>query len=202
MKAPVYETMSVKPLGIFSLRNKADHSRRRSLLSHAFSHANLDATGPLIRARVERLIQVVGNSANGPLDVFMTFRLFALDVVGELFLGASFNALDHDRPPQFLEDMDRHFLLSGMEANLPWLYNVLWMLPIPSLQFFLTARQRMIEYGHDAYTNYIFRFGKDSGRKDLLTKILSLNWKALQCQSKRHSPRSAILSLQAQVREV
>lgn len=147
MKAPVYETMSVKPLGIFSLRNKADHSRRRSLLSHAFSHANLDATGPLIRARVERLIQVVGNSANGPLDVFMTFRLFALDVVRELFLGASFNALDHDRPPQFLEDMDRHFLLSGMEANLPWLYNVLWMLPIPSLQFFLTARQRMIEVG-------------------------------------------------------
>lgn len=48
MEASAYESMSVKPLGIFSLRNQADHSRRRSPLSHAFSQANLKNITPLI----------------------------------------------------------------------------------------------------------------------------------------------------------
>ena len=150
MKAPVYETMSVKPLGIFSLRNKADHSRRRSLLSHAFSQANLDATRPLIQGRVDRLVGIVEENRGRSLDVLKTFRLFALDVVGELFLGAPFNAMDMAKAPQFLEDMDRHFLLSGLEANFPWLYIMLWTLPNASLRSFLSARQRLIEVSSTA----------------------------------------------------
>ncbi|KAK4551890.1 hypothetical protein LTR86_010791 [Recurvomyces mirabilis] len=165
--------MSVPPLGIFSLRNKADHSLRRSLLSHAFSQGNLNDTTPLILAGVDRLMKVVGESANQPLDVFEKFRLFALDVVGELFLGASFGALHDDQPPQFLADMDRHFLLSGIQANFPWIYELLWVIPLPSLRSFLGARERMIDYGHSAYDDYLRRYGKNSGRKDLLTKILS-----------------------------
>jgi cytochrome P450 len=48
MKAPIYDSMSVKPPGIFSLRDKEQHRERRRLLSHAFSQSNLYKAEPLI----------------------------------------------------------------------------------------------------------------------------------------------------------
>ncbi len=48
MKAPVYVTMSMEPLGIFSMRDKYQHSQRRKLLSHTFSQSNLHESEPLI----------------------------------------------------------------------------------------------------------------------------------------------------------
>ena len=87
MKAEVYETMSVKPLGIFSLRDKGLHSQRRSLLSYAFSQGNLNNCAPLIHAHVLKLLQRLQEKAGKPTDVLLLFRLFSLDVVGKpLFL--------------------------------------------------------------------------------------------------------------------
>ena len=83
-KAPIYETFSVKPLGIFSLRDKTMHSERRRLLSHAFSQANLYDTEPLIAEKVDRLNQLVQDHADQPLNIFALFRMLALEVVGKV----------------------------------------------------------------------------------------------------------------------
>lgn len=86
MKAPIYDSMSVKPPGIFSLRNKQAHSARRSVLSHAFSQSSVAACVPLIRQHVQSLVDLVDKASGKPVDVFLLFRLFALDVVGEISL--------------------------------------------------------------------------------------------------------------------
>jgi hypothetical protein len=54
-KALVYETMSIPPLGIFSLRDKNEHSQRRRLLSHVFSQSNLLDSEPIIMSHVRKL---------------------------------------------------------------------------------------------------------------------------------------------------
>lgn len=82
MKAQIYDTMSVKPLGIFSQRDKGLHSQRRSLLSYAFSQGNVNTCAPLIHGHILKLLQRVQDKAGKPIDILLLFRLFSLDVVG------------------------------------------------------------------------------------------------------------------------
>lgn len=82
MKAPVYETMSIKPLGIFSLTSKYDHSQRRRLLSHVFSQANLYDAEPLIVEHVNRCLRTVQDHLERPLDMLLTFRMLSFDIAG------------------------------------------------------------------------------------------------------------------------
>ncbi|EXJ67490.1 uncharacterized protein A1O5_09503 [Cladophialophora psammophila CBS 110553] len=173
-KAPIYDTMSLPPFGIFSMRDRQDHSHRRRLLSHAFAQSSLYESEPLIRAHVEELTQRVQSGLCRPMDMMLLFRLVAFDIVGELFLGQSFNGLKAGTPPQFLHDIDQHFILCGIEGNFPLIYAMLLRIPIPALQRFLKARQRLIAYGKETFENYISENGRMSGRKDLLTKVVSL----------------------------
>lgn len=83
IKAPIYETMSQPPLGIFSLRDKSLHNRRRRLLSHAFAQSNLFDAEPLILQHVQRLLDRVQDNLSEPsLDMLALFRLTAFDIVG------------------------------------------------------------------------------------------------------------------------
>jgi cytochrome P450 len=66
MKAPIYETFSLPPIGIFSMRDKAEHSQRRRLLSHAFSQTNLLGTEPLIKDLVKKPIACKDRERVGP----------------------------------------------------------------------------------------------------------------------------------------
>ncbi|KAK5047410.1 hypothetical protein LTR84_006506 [Exophiala bonariae] len=174
MKAPIYDTMSVPPFGIFSMRNRADHSHRRRLLSHAFAQSSLFESEPLIKDNVKALIRRLDDQLGMPVDVMSLFRLLAFDVVGELFLGQSFGGLASKEPPQFLHDMDLHFMCCAIEATSPLLYAVLSRLPIPPLQHFFKSRERLVLYGQEALSSYLSQYGRESGRKDLLTKVVAL----------------------------
>ncbi|KAK0299334.1 hypothetical protein LTR82_018350, partial [Friedmanniomyces endolithicus] len=73
--------MSLPPLGVFSLRSKAAHSQRRSLLSHAFSQQNINDSMPIIEQKLDSLLRAFDCDTNQTVDVFLRFRLFAFDVV-------------------------------------------------------------------------------------------------------------------------
>lgn len=82
MKAPVYEVFVVPPVGIFSMRDKAAHSQRRRLLSHAFSQSNLLDTEPIIKQIISKLVVHVQVGLGKPVDMLLWFRLTAFDIVG------------------------------------------------------------------------------------------------------------------------
>ena len=63
--------------------------------------------------------------------------------LGELFLGQSFGGLQAESTPQFLHDMDNHFILSGIEASFPVVYHLLSWLPDKGIQEFLLSRERL-----------------------------------------------------------
>ena len=69
--------------------------------------------------------------------------------------------------------MDCAFLIGGIEWNFPWIATGMARLPIKSMQHFVTARERLADFGEKALHDYIERYGRDSGRRDLLTKILA-----------------------------
>lgn len=83
MKAPVYDSMTVPPGGIFSFRNKKEHSQRRRLLSHAFSQANLFDTEPLIREHIKTFLALIRPKSGKAVDIFTIFRSLSFDIVGK-----------------------------------------------------------------------------------------------------------------------
>ena len=162
IKAPVYESLSMPPIGVFSMRDKTQHSKRRRLLSHAFSQSNLLDSEQLIQTQISRLIEVIRSSGGEPLDMLKLFRLAAFDIVGkvhvffncaasthlgvgELFLGQPFGGLATGTPPQFLTDMDMYFILSDVKWNNPWIAKFLSYLPSSRVQYFLGAIERLAQ---------------------------------------------------------
>ena len=89
MKAPVYDQFSQHPVGIFSMRNKADHRQRRKLLSHAFAQSNLLQIEPVIGDRVKQLLKRIDKTLGQPTDALVLLRMFALDIVGKFILQIS-----------------------------------------------------------------------------------------------------------------
>jgi cytochrome P450 len=89
MKAPIYNYFSLQPLGIFSMRDRTQHSLRRRLLSHAFSQSNLSGTEPLIKQIIHKLVGHIEAGQGKPLDALLHFRLAAFDITGiELRFGS------------------------------------------------------------------------------------------------------------------
>ncbi|EXJ68150.1 uncharacterized protein A1O5_08765 [Cladophialophora psammophila CBS 110553] len=172
MKAPVYDGMSMRPVGIFSMRDKKEHNQRRRLLSHAFSQSNLLDTEPLIKEHVNELLAFIKPKLGRPVDMLTTFRRLSFDIVGELFLGQSFNGLKSPATPRFLIDLDSHFVLAGIKMNFPLIYYILELLPIAAVRHFFASTERNRQYGKDAFENYIAQYGRNSGRRDLLTKVV------------------------------
>lgn len=83
-KAPIYDTFTLKPPGIFIQRNKQLHRDRRRMLSNAFSQANLFEIEPLIVESLNKFLKNILDPKLGtPIDVLSGFRMLALDTVGE-----------------------------------------------------------------------------------------------------------------------
>ncbi|KAH8804408.1 cytochrome P450 [Xylogone sp. PMI_703] len=176
LKAPIYDKFSLPPVGVFSMRKKEEHRQRRKLLSHAFSQSNLLEIEPVIGGIIKQLLGRIEQSAGKPVNALSLLRMFALDVVGELFLGKSFCALSSTEPPAFIQDLDAYFMAVGLESSFPWLYRLASYFPYKPWRMFQQAPSRLHTYGEDALRDYRFRQGyrhKGSTHKDLLIKMLA-----------------------------
>ncbi|KAK5073278.1 hypothetical protein LTR64_008350 [Lithohypha guttulata] len=175
MKAPWYDAMSVEPLGIFSERDRKKHADRRRLLKPAFGQAAINEVEPTIDMLVLKLVNRILEARENPVDVLSSFRRLSLDVVGELFFGQSFKALDDDQMPQFLEWMDNQFVSLGIKYAFPPVHWLLRQLPFEGLRQMMLGPERIREYGRKTFEQYINENSRESTRRDLLTKFLSAN---------------------------
>ncbi len=174
MKSSWYEKMCQPPLGIFCLTDRRAHSERRRLLSHVFAQGNLFEAEPLIAEQVQNLKRRVLAGLGKPLNVHGLFRSFSLDVTGALFLGQSFDALQTESTSQYLQDLDSVFILYGIGAAFPWIHHVIYNLPFASVRHLTTANDRISAYGEGKFYKYIEQHGRNSGRRDLLTKFMAI----------------------------
>jgi cytochrome P450 len=98
-----------------AMSDREIHAGRRRILSQCFSESALKGQEPYVLQTVQRLISLLatpdddnGNQKeqgwSSPIDMATYSGNFALDVLGELCFGKSFQALGHSR----------HFALSAM----------------------------------------------------------------------------------------
>ncbi|KAI9797941.1 MAG: hypothetical protein M1835_005778 [Candelina submexicana] len=95
--------------------------------------------------------------------------MFTLDLLGTLFLGKDFSALDPETPPKFVNDNDDDFIMASLHYIFPWLFRLLHMLPISAVQQFAQSQEWALSYDQTAFNKYVDLDGRQPHlRKDLI----------------------------------
>ncbi|KAN0066397.1 hypothetical protein ACQY0O_000491 [Thecaphora frezii] len=98
------------PRGLFNTRDRAEHTRKRKIVSHTFAPKTITAFEPFIRREIQMLLdrwdefcaKAKQEQAEGPrgikgrawLDVLMWLNFFAFDTIGDLAFGSTFGMLE------------------------------------------------------------------------------------------------------------
>ncbi|KOS19311.1 Benzoate 4-monooxygenase [Escovopsis weberi] len=106
LKAEFYEVFVSIHRGLFSTRSRAEHTRKRKLVSHTFSARSISQFEPYmldnLRLFVSQLDRLVGESderdavtgrKEAHLDCLPWFNYLAFDIIGDLAFGAPFGML-------------------------------------------------------------------------------------------------------------
>lgn len=93
--------------GLFNTRDRAEHSRKRKIVSHTFSLKSISQFEPYIHSNLELFVkrwdELVARNANNSsgektptahLDCLKWFNYLAFDVIGDLAFGAPFGMLE------------------------------------------------------------------------------------------------------------
>ena len=96
-KAPFYRTLG-PPVAqnLFTATDPKFHSGRRRVLAPFFAESSISKMEPVISERINLAIGRIGTelSSRGSADVFKWWTLMAIDIMGELSFGQSFNMLE------------------------------------------------------------------------------------------------------------
>ncbi|KAL8715282.1 MAG: hypothetical protein Q9220_001240 [cf. Caloplaca sp. 1 TL-2023] len=173
-KSGRYDGFALSERASFDMTDPDQNRERRHLVRHVLASSHIDQAEPMIADQVRKCVKWVKRSQGQSVEVMLLLRRLMLDTAGALFLGAQFGALETEEPPKYLDDLDDYFTLSAIRWNAPWMLTVLRVLPFQAIQHFLGAQQRAMEYGRRSFAKYIDQFGRFSGRRDLLTKMVGL----------------------------
>jgi len=156
---------------LFTLRDRALHRDRKKLMAHAFTESTVMQGESLVAEQIEKFLGQVDQHHDTAMDVYMWFRCLTLDVVSSLFMGQSFNSLEK-RNHEYMESVDSYFIIAGLKWQIPWLIPLTSWIPWARWQHFLGAQRRIYDLGRSSFKAYIERYGRNSGRRDALTKII------------------------------
>ncbi|KAF2434256.1 pisatin demethylase [Tothia fuscella] len=171
IKAKWYD--SVTRDGVFKIRNIADHRHRRKQISRGFSPATANELEPSTVSLVQKFIGIIEEQRQkGAMEMRHWFRMLVFDLAGVAFVGESNGALQSEKIPQFVLDMDNAFLIWDLEGRFPLLMWFIERLPIKSLQHFLNGTNRLYDYSTAAFEKYIGLYGRNPDRKDIVSKLV------------------------------
>ncbi|KAH7374843.1 benzoate 4-monooxygenase [Plectosphaerella cucumerina] len=148
LKADFYDAFVSIRRGLFNTRSRAEHSRKRKIVSHTFSAKSIGQFEPYIHQNLELFVQrwdgLAAEAASkkpggaAEVDCLNWFNYIAFDVIGDLAFGAPFGMLkagadvaelrsSPDQPPVYapaVEILNRRGEVSGtlgcMPSIIPW----------------------------------------------------------------------------------
>ncbi|KAJ5546673.1 cytochrome P450 benzoate 4-monooxygenase [Penicillium frequentans] len=142
LKADFYDAFVSIRRGLFNTRNRAEHTRKRKIVSHTFSAKSIGQFEQYIHANLElfveqwnKLATLQANPKTGyaSIDALNWFNYLAFDIIGDLAFGAPFGMLKNgkdiaemrkspDEPPQYVaavEVLNRRGEVSATLGCLP-----------------------------------------------------------------------------------
>src|ERR1700761_795564 len=92
--------------GLFNTRDRAEHTRKRKVVSHTFSAKSIGQFEQYIHGNLELFVQKWRNLSNNKknpstgyasLDALHWFNYLAFDIIGDLAFGQPFGMLEKER---------------------------------------------------------------------------------------------------------
>lgn len=180
--------------GLFNTRSRAEHTRKRKIVSHTFSAKSISEFEPFVHSNLElfaaqwdRICEAAPFGGYASINCLDWFNYLAFDVIGDLAFGASFGMLSAgadmaevrdspDSPPIYapaVEILNRRGEVSACLGCLPQLKPWARWLPDP---FFSKGLNAVSNLAGIAIARVRRRFdvadGADSERKDLLARLM------------------------------
>ncbi|KAJ5662129.1 uncharacterized protein N7477_009745 [Penicillium maclennaniae] len=102
LKDHYYEAFIAKTPGMFNVRDRAEHTRKRKIIAHAFSPRSVAEFEPHMTANLERWVKQLDLIAAkappkkkyGEFNAMPWFSYIAFDIIGDLAFGSPFGMVD------------------------------------------------------------------------------------------------------------
>ncbi|KAI9749736.1 MAG: hypothetical protein M4579_006764 [Chaenotheca gracillima] len=164
LKSHYYDAFVSIQRGLFNTRDRAEHSRKRKVVSHTFSARSIGQFEQYIHHSLEELTKQwdrISSTAPGggyaEMDSLHWFNYLAFDIIGDLAFGAPFGMVRHgkdvaevrktpDAPPTYapaIEVLNRRGEVSGTLGCLPELKPWAKYLPDPFFRQGLQAVENL-----------------------------------------------------------
>ncbi|KAL6882273.1 cytochrome P450 [Trichoderma longibrachiatum] len=197
LKSEFYDAFVSIRRGLFNTRDRAEHTRKRKMVSHTFSAKNITQFEPYIHANLElfvrQLDRLVDTSPHtdgqgrkeARFDCLPWFNYLAFDVIGDLAFGAPFGMLEKgvdlaevrdapDSPPIYapaIEILNRRGEVSATLGCFPALKPYAKYLPDPFYSNGLAAVQNLAGIAIACVKRRIDN-PPEIERKDLLARLM------------------------------
>ncbi|KAI9838603.1 MAG: hypothetical protein M1819_004917 [Sarea resinae] len=191
LKSHYYDAFVSIYRGLFNTRDRAEHTRKRKIVSHTFSVKSIGQFEQYMHHNLEELVRQwdkLSTSANGayvPMDALHWFNYLAFDIIGDLAFGAPFGMLSRgediaevrktpDAEPTFapaIQVLNRRGEVSGALGCLPELKPWVRYSPDPFFRKGLQAVENLAGIAV-ARVNERLASGQKSERVDLLARLM------------------------------
>ncbi|KAK5084291.1 hypothetical protein LTR05_005367 [Lithohypha guttulata] len=191
LKAEYYDAFVSIRRGLFNVRDRAEHTRKRKIVSHTFSaksigqfeqyiHANLEL---FLRKWTQKSQEAKATGGYASLDSLTWFNYLAFDIIGDLAFGAPFGMLEKERDmaeirsspdapaktAPAIEVLNRRGEVSGALGCYPQLKPYAKYLPDP---FFSRGVEAVQNLAGIAIARVKDRLDNPSDRVDLLARLM------------------------------
>ena len=162
-----------KSPGIFAMTDPKVHAARRRLFAQQFSNSAILGYDQMVRQHAERAVSKIHRDAlAGNADVLKWWTFMATDLSASLSFGKSIGMLDSEAKGQYIEDLEKAMIISGVRVELPYVMAIAQYLPIKTAQEALNLPKRMQLYGETAIANHRDALADNPGMKSLFSKFL------------------------------
>ncbi|KAI0163984.1 benzoate 4-monooxygenase cytochrome P450 [Xylariaceae sp. FL1272] len=175
IKSDFYDGGSFANRGVHSIVSERDvdaHSNMRKYLSSAFSDRALSEQESLITESIDKFIELLPTRGDG-YDIGLGFEMLTFDIIGDLAFGESFGAIESAEPHPWIA-----IILGALKQGA--LVDVFKRFPTVGKILSIILRPQIQKLTRDTSSNEDMaidlvqrRMGKESPRKDFLTRLLA-----------------------------
>ncbi|KAJ6535087.1 benzoate para-hydroxylase [Mycena capillaripes] len=189
LKSKYYDSFVAGAPSVFSTTDRADHTRKRRLASHAFSVKSLHSLSPFVQNVVEEFVYQLDNFAGSgsPIDMMKWFNYLAWDIISDLAFGEAVGFVkrgtDHIEvkapdgtiyKEEAIHVVDNREHLASVLGTVPALRHWAKYIPDP---FFIRGRKSALGITLIARERVDKRIRTNAKRDDLLNKLIEARMK-------------------------
>jgi benzoate 4-monooxygenase len=163
-------------LGVEDCNTRSPASVARKNLVHIFSQQNLLRMGEMMQDHLANFNRWLEDKSdrNEVINAYASFRLLTLDIIANLTFGGNLHLVDQGNPNhEIIRFIDAVVSHNSTAAQIPYMDEIINILPIPSLKNWKKDSEGLAIYGKKALEDWYSRGGLEGTKnaRDICAKL-------------------------------